>query len=190
MPRVVPDQKTKFETDELFKKLSQEIDVKYTAHRDRPVEERKRKFTEELAEGHSIITFVSTGTNLTLQFCPSGLSEENPTNTRPSSENVDFTTDPNRVYLRSRFIMNGVCVLWVGWIDLETLNGKAKLMYDEEQAKLEDELMRKVVKETQERVRLFEENQRRWQAEHQQHQQHQQHLQPSPMAQQPLSQPQ
>ena len=49
--------------------------------------------------------------------------------------------------------MDGVCVLWVGWIDLETLNGKAKLVYDEEQAKLEDELMRKVVKETQERVR-------------------------------------
>ena len=44
--------------------------------------------------------------------------------------------------------------------------------------------MRKVMKETQERVRLFEENQRRWQAEHQQHQQHQQHLQSPPMAQQ------
>lgn len=41
--------------------------------------------------------------------------------------------------------------------------------------------MRKVMKETQERVRLFEENQRRWQAEHQQHQQH---LQSQPMAQQ------
>jgi len=41
--------------------------------------------------------------------------------------------------------------------------------------------MRKVMKETQERVRLFEENQRRWQAEHQQHQQH---LQSPPMAQQ------
>ncbi len=27
MPRVVPDQKTKFETDELFKKLSQDVDV-------------------------------------------------------------------------------------------------------------------------------------------------------------------
>lgn len=38
--------------------------------------------------------------------------------------------------------------------------------------------MRKVMKETQERVRLFEENQRRWQAEHQQH------LQSQPMAQQ------
>ena len=27
MPRVVPDQKTKFETDEIFKKLSQDVDV-------------------------------------------------------------------------------------------------------------------------------------------------------------------
>ena len=41
-----------------------------------------------------------------------------------------------QVYLRSRFIMNGVCVQWVGWIDLETLNGKARLVYDEEQAKV------------------------------------------------------
>ena len=30
MPRVVPDQKTKFETDELFKKLVQEMDVSFT----------------------------------------------------------------------------------------------------------------------------------------------------------------
>ena len=29
MPRVVVDQKSKFETDELFKKLSQETDVRY-----------------------------------------------------------------------------------------------------------------------------------------------------------------
>ena len=28
MPRVVPDQKNKYETDELFKKLSQDVDVK------------------------------------------------------------------------------------------------------------------------------------------------------------------
>ena len=29
MPRVVPDQKTKYETDELFKKLCQDMDVNY-----------------------------------------------------------------------------------------------------------------------------------------------------------------
>ena len=32
--------------------------------------------------------------------------------------------------------MNGVCVKWVGWIDLETLSGKARLLFDEEQAKV------------------------------------------------------
>ena len=32
--------------------------------------------------------------------------------------------------------MNGVCVKWEGWIDLETLCGKARLLFDEEQAKV------------------------------------------------------
>ena len=36
----------------------------------------------------------------------------------------------------STFIMNGVCVKWVGWIDLESLTGKAKLLFDEETAKV------------------------------------------------------
>ena len=45
-------------------------------------------------------TFVSTGTNLTLQFCPSGLSDDKPSSARPSSESVDYTTDPNRVRRR------------------------------------------------------------------------------------------
>ena len=102
MPRVVPDQKTKFETDELFKKLSQDVDVrcyrsvgdklanqsgyfakdvatsfssvfgvlfcacsvlviractqvKFTGYKERPVEERKRKFLEDIHEGHSTV---------------------------------------------------------------------------------------------------------------------------------------
>ena len=29
--------------------------VKYTGYRDRPIEERKRKFMEDVQEGHSII---------------------------------------------------------------------------------------------------------------------------------------
>ena len=36
--------------------------------------------------------------------------------------------------MSSPFILNGVCVKWIGWIDLHTLNGKAKLMYDAESA--------------------------------------------------------
>jgi len=55
---------------------------------------------------------------------------------RPTSESVDFEQDPSRAYLKCRFILNGVCVWWVGWIDLEQLQGKARLIYDEEQAKV------------------------------------------------------
>ena len=39
-----------------------------------------------------------------------------------------------QVHMCSPFILNGVCVKWVGWIDLHTLNGKAKLVYDAETA--------------------------------------------------------
>ena len=73
---------------------------------------------------------------MTLQFCPTGLNDERSPDIHPSRESVDFDREPNRVHLMSKFIMNGVCVRWVGWIDLETLSGKAKLMFDEEQAKV------------------------------------------------------
>ena len=38
--------------------------------------------------------------------------------------------------MQCKFIMNGVCVKWIGWMDVETLNGKARLIYDEDQAKV------------------------------------------------------
>jgi hypothetical protein len=31
--------------------------------------------------------------------------------------------------------MNGVCVKWIGWVDLETLTGKARLIFDDYNAK-------------------------------------------------------
>lgn len=139
------------------------------------MEERKRRFVEDLHEGHSVITFIPTGTNLTLQFCPNCLSDEKMSDVKPSKENVDFERESGRVHLTSDFIMNGVCVKWVGWMDLEVLTGKAKLLFDEERAKIEDETMRQVLKETQERVRMFDEAQRRWQQER---------LQSSPLSQQ------
>ena len=49
---------------------------------------------------------------------------------------VNFDQEPNRVHLRSSFIMNGVCVTWVGWVDLEQLTGKARLVYNEDYAKV------------------------------------------------------
>ena len=46
---------------------------------------------------------------------------------------------------------------------------------------IEDAVLSRVMKETQERIRMFEENQRRWQDQHQQSQQHMQS--PPPLTQ-------
>ncbi|KAL0274325.1 UNVERIFIED_CONTAM: hypothetical protein PYX00_006776 [Menopon gallinae] len=70
MPRVVPDQKSKFESDELFRRLSRESEVRYTGYRDRPQEERQVRFQNGCREGHTEIAFVATGTNIQLVFNP------------------------------------------------------------------------------------------------------------------------
>ncbi|KAL1124143.1 hypothetical protein AAG570_001913 [Ranatra chinensis] len=71
MPRVVPDQKGKFESDELFRRLSRESEVRYTGYRDRPQEERQVRFQNGCREGHTEMAFVATGTNMQLVFTPS-----------------------------------------------------------------------------------------------------------------------
>ena len=214
MPRVVADQKAKFETDELFKKLSQEVDVsrgpfeagvsglRACAHgvlqfagpvHGRPGEEpggakgafcggpetgslRHCELTPQrlppfmtLSQCVSPVlrlplrillslrqTFAATGTNISLQFVPRGLYGER-LESGPSQENVDFEREPGKVsssfmcrvlgcdaprpralqvHLLSSFILNGVCVKWVGYIDLESLSGKATLAFDSDQAKV------------------------------------------------------
>lgn len=81
-------------------------------------------------------TFVATGTNLCLQFCPHALNDDKPKDMSLPSENVSFDLENHKVNMSSRFIMNGVCIKWVGWIDLDTLVGKARLIFDEEQARV------------------------------------------------------
>ncbi|CAH1644955.1 unnamed protein product [Spodoptera littoralis] len=113
MPRVVPDQKAKFESDDLFKRLSRESEVRYTGYRDRPPEERQMRFQSGCREGHTEIAFTATGTNLQLVF------DHSPYNNR----GCDFQKESGKAHIVSRFIMNGVCVRWRGWIDLERLDG-------------------------------------------------------------------
>ena len=43
-------------------------------------------------------------------------------------------------------ILNGVCVLWLGWIDLIRLEGMGSLQYDEELAYQEDLILKKQIK--------------------------------------------
>lgn len=56
--------------------------------------------------------------------------------------------------------MNGVCVRWRGWIDLERLDGVGCLEYCEERASAEDALLREQIERYNQRLREFEDKQR------------------------------
>ncbi|XP_078805080.1 core-binding factor subunit beta isoform X4 [Oryzias latipes] len=119
MPRVVPDQRSKFENEEFFRKLSRECEIKYTGFRDRPHEERQARFQNACRDGRSEV-----------------------------------------VYLKAPMILNGVCVIWRGWIDLQRLDGMGYLEYDQERAQHEDALAQAAFEEARRRTRDFEDRDR------------------------------
>ena len=41
-----------------------------------------------------------------------------------------------QVHLKAPMILNGVCVIWRGWIDLQRLDGMGYLEYDDERAQV------------------------------------------------------
>ncbi|XP_050307226.1 protein big brother-like [Anthonomus grandis grandis] len=155
MPRVVPDQKAKFESDELFRRLSRESEVKYTGHRDRPTEERVTRFLKACQEGHTEIAFSATGTNLHLVFNP-------PNSAYMSESQCDYEKDQQKVNIKSSFIMNGVCVRWRGYIDLERLDGVGCVEFDEEAAMREDATLRDQMERYTQRLREYEDNKPRY----------------------------
>ncbi|KAK2092232.1 hypothetical protein P7K49_028760 [Saguinus oedipus] len=81
MPSVVPDQRSKFEDEEFFRKLSRRCEINYTGFRDRPHEERQARFQNPCREGRSEIAFVATGTHLSLQFFSGQLAGRTATDT-------------------------------------------------------------------------------------------------------------
>lgn len=135
MPRVVTDQKAIFESNELFRRLSREAEIKYTGFRDRATEERQLRFQSSCQQGRAEIAFVGTGTNLSLQFFPWNV--ENTQNMSPPKDYVNFDREPGKVHLKAPFILNGVCVLWKGWLHLHRLEGMGCIEYDEERARIE-----------------------------------------------------
>ena len=54
--------------------------------------------------------------------------------------------------------MNGVCVRWKGYLDLERLDGVGAIEFDEETANLEDAVMRDTVEAYNRRIKDFEEH--------------------------------
>ena len=53
-----------------------------------------------------------------------------------------------QLHLKAPMILNGVCIRWRGWLDLERLDGVGCLEFDEENAMVEDAKLR-------EQVRIF-----------------------------------
>jgi len=150
MPRVVPNQKEKFETDEFMKRHSREAEVRYTGYRDRPIHERQNKFLSAARDGSTEIAFVATGFNLILNYDTS-------TNFNPAHRQSDFDREPGKIHLRAPLILNGVCVRWKGWLDLERLDGVGSLEFDDENAVVEDAKLREQVESYNRRLREFEE---------------------------------
>uniref|UniRef100_A0A8W8KCQ0 Core-binding factor subunit beta n=2 Tax=Magallana gigas TaxID=29159 RepID=A0A8W8KCQ0_MAGGI len=66
-------------------------------------------------------------------------------------------------HLKSQFIMNGVCVIWRGWIDLHRLDGIGCIEFDSERAEVEDQLYRQQIEQYNQRLREFEERHRQYQ---------------------------
>jgi len=135
MPRVVADQRATYDSNELFRKLSCETEIKYTGFRDRGPEERQLRFQNSCRAGRADIAFVSSGTNFSLQFYP--WTAENTQGVPPPKEYVNFEREPGKVFLKAPFILNGVCVCWKGWISLNRLEGRGCIEYDEERAQVE-----------------------------------------------------
>lgn len=160
MPRVVPDQKTKFDSDELFRRLSRETEIRYTGYRDRPQDERQIRFQNACREGHTELSFVPSGTNLQLVFNPNhGIYTQ--------ERECDFDKEHGKVHIKSHFIMNGVCVKFRGWIDLDRLDGVGCLEYDERRAIHEDAILREQIDRYNQRLRDFEDKQRSYRGDRQ-----------------------
>lgn len=63
--------------------------------------------------------------------------------------------------------MNGVCVKFRGWLDLERLDGVGCLEYDERRALHEDAILREQIDRYNQRLRDFEDKQRTYRGERQ-----------------------
>ncbi|KAK7500236.1 hypothetical protein BaRGS_00008459, partial [Batillaria attramentaria] len=83
---------------------------------------------------------------------------------RQCLRNCDETVRAS-VHLKSQFILNGVCVIWRGWVDLVRLDGIGCLEFDDERAEAEDALLREQIEQYNRRLRDFEERQRQYRQE-------------------------
>ncbi|XP_028410174.1 core-binding factor subunit beta-like isoform X2 [Dendronephthya gigantea] len=135
MPRVVENQRAKFETDPVLRQLQEDCEIRYIDHFESNWEERQLRFRTECHEGCCKLGFVSNGVHLNLSFPKVAGSRYT------SSEFVDFSREMGKVYIKCPLIFNGVCVTFYGLIDLQTLSGVGHVEFDEVLAQVEHDIM-------------------------------------------------
>ncbi|KFD56470.1 hypothetical protein M514_02574 [Trichuris suis] len=150
MPRVVADQKSKFETDELFVSVSRPTEIVYTGLLCGNEEERRRQFLRDCFDRH--LNVVRSGhthfgcayhyRKRRLQaFLPAGLNLEldisGGDDPSLAADSLNTESDPVKVFVCAHMILNGVCVRLRGWIDRITLRGTGVLEFDSIHAELE-----------------------------------------------------
>jgi len=155
LPRVVPDQKEKFEGEDIFKKHSRDGEVRYTLHRDRPVHERQAKFQTDCRDGHTEISFSGSGLVLLLNWVSNEPPVHNEYNNHQSY--CDFNKERGKVHICSSFILNGVCVRWRGSLDLEKLDGVGCIELDQSLVQSEDQILQRQLNLVHQKVRECEE---------------------------------
>ncbi|OQV18519.1 putative Core-binding factor subunit beta [Hypsibius exemplaris] len=141
MPRVVENQREKFEGDAYFRRLSRESEVRYAAVPiERPIEQRRRQFETDVANGFLIVSFLTSGTHMMLTFRnPRNVPEAGPALLIPGHDRDLSVAEirNNQLFLQCRMILNGVCVIWSGHIDMLTLDGLGRLDFDAAAADVE-----------------------------------------------------
>ncbi|XP_033102425.1 core-binding factor subunit beta-like, partial [Anneissia japonica] len=120
---------------------------------------RQLRFQSGCREGHSEFAIISTGTNLHLQFTPNSWGDNTAERT-PTREYVDFERERGKVHLKAHFILNGVSVLWTGWIDTARLDGLGYIEFDHDTAATENKILLDTLEQKNRRLREFEERQR------------------------------
>ena len=132
MPKIISKQKQTFETNELFRRLARDGEIKYMGHKDRPMQERQRRCAEGCRQGKADVAFLSCGINLPLRFFPPEYYSP-----IPPPQYCDFEREPGKVHFISPMLFNGVAVNVRGYINLLKLDGSARMEYDPDRAAIE-----------------------------------------------------
>ncbi|GAU99015.1 hypothetical protein RvY_10076 [Ramazzottius varieornatus] len=131
MPRVVENQREKFDNDPVFRRLSRESEVRYAGvPLERPMDHRRRQFELDIDRGFLIMSALSSGIHLILTFRSPRNVPEVPLPSQPHNPLPAAEIRNGKLFVQSRMILNGVAVIWNGHVDMETLDGLGRMELD------------------------------------------------------------